>query len=190
MGVKKGFTLIELLAVIVILAIIALIAIPIVINMMGSSKESADDRSAEFYLDAVEQSIIHKNLTEDFSSNTCEVQSDGNLKCDDDVLLEIEIDNTKPTSGTFTFDEGNILTYEFYVNDKYYSNATKSSCFTTTEISNNNITGLEITRYNCKDEITNVIIPNTIDGKTIISIGTGAFLNTKRDVYIHPYLLF
>lgn len=37
----KGFTLIELLAVIVILAIIALIAVPIILDIIGSSKKSA-----------------------------------------------------------------------------------------------------------------------------------------------------
>ena len=52
---NKGFTLIELLAVIVVLAIIALIATPIVINMTGNAKDSSDERSAELYLNAVEQ---------------------------------------------------------------------------------------------------------------------------------------
>ena len=59
---KKGFTLIELLAVIVILAIIALIATPIVLNIINDSKESSLLRSAEFYLDAVEQSILRATL--------------------------------------------------------------------------------------------------------------------------------
>ena len=52
---NKGFTLIELLAVIVVLAIIALIVTPIVINMIGNAKDSSDERSAELYLNAVEQ---------------------------------------------------------------------------------------------------------------------------------------
>ena len=43
---KKGFTLIELLAVIVVLAIIALIATPIVMNIINSSKDSANKVSA------------------------------------------------------------------------------------------------------------------------------------------------
>ena len=63
---KKGFTLIELLAVIVILAIIALIATPIVLNIINDTKDSANLRSAEMYLDAVEQSIatgmLQKNM--------------------------------------------------------------------------------------------------------------------------------
>ena len=105
---NKGFTLIELLAVIVILAIIALIATPIVINMIGNSKESADERSSELYLDAVEQAVARKNLTEKFSPSTCDVQSDGNLKCDGDTLLEVQVENAKPTGGTIKFENGRI----------------------------------------------------------------------------------
>lgn len=41
MNLKKGFTLVELLAVIVILAVIATITVPIVINVIQNSKESA-----------------------------------------------------------------------------------------------------------------------------------------------------
>ena len=44
---NKGFTLIELLAVIVILAIIALIATPVILNIINSSREQANIRSAE-----------------------------------------------------------------------------------------------------------------------------------------------
>ena len=61
---RNGFTLIELLAVIVILAIIALIATPIVLNIINDTKESAQLRSAEFYLDAVETAVA-KQMMED-----------------------------------------------------------------------------------------------------------------------------
>lgn len=56
MNRNKGFTLIELLAVIVILAIIALIATPIVLGIINDTKESANKQSAEFIVNAVEQS--------------------------------------------------------------------------------------------------------------------------------------
>ena len=59
---KKGFTLIELLAVIVILAIIALIATPIVLNIIKESKDSATIRSANFYMDSVENSLAANML--------------------------------------------------------------------------------------------------------------------------------
>ena len=61
---NKGFTLIELLAVIVILAIIALIATPIILGIIKDAKEQSTKNSAYNYLDAVEQAIVRKNLTE------------------------------------------------------------------------------------------------------------------------------
>ncbi len=55
---KNGFTLVELLAVIVILAIIALIATPIVLSIIDDTKKSSMLRSAEMYLNGVENSIM------------------------------------------------------------------------------------------------------------------------------------
>lgn len=52
---NKGFTLIELLAVIVILAIIALIATPIVLGIIEDTKQSANEVSAQYIIDAVEK---------------------------------------------------------------------------------------------------------------------------------------
>ena len=183
---SKGFTLIELLAVIVVLAIIALIATPIVINIIGNSKESADDRSAELYLHAVEQAVAHKNLSGKFSPTTCEIQSDGNLKCDGDTLLEVQVENTKPTSGTITFERGKISDYTFEINSKEYTNVllTPDYCFETKDVEG----GVEITKYRCAKnmynedeilsdtEILDVIIPSTIGGKQVVSIGEGALL--------------
>ena len=85
---KKGFTLIELLAVIVILAIIALIATPIVLNIINKTKESASLRSAEFYLDAVENSIALSILNNKYiKDDEYQITSDG------DICLEGIVDN-------------------------------------------------------------------------------------------------
>ena len=107
---KKGFTLIELLAVIVILAIIALIATPIVLNIINDTKESAVFRSAEYYMEAVEQSIMKKSMDigSAYKPNKCIVQSNGDLLCDNEDILVIEVKGGKPTSGEITFKDGQI----------------------------------------------------------------------------------
>ena len=114
---KKGFTLIELLAVIVILAIIALIAVPIILNIIGSSKKSAVLRSGELYLKAVETAIARENLNNQFNPTTCVIGIDGNLTCDGDKTLTIEVNGSKPTSGTINLNKGKIITVESMILD-------------------------------------------------------------------------
>ena len=105
---KKGFTLIELLAVIVILAIIALIATPIVLNIIKDTKASASLRSAEYYLDAVEQSIMKMSMDtgKAYKPSVCVVKEDGNLLCDNKDTLKVEVKGEKPSSGEITFQKG------------------------------------------------------------------------------------
>ena len=107
---KKGFTLIELLAVIVILAIIALIATPIVLDIIKDSTQSANLRSAEMYLDAVEQAIsIEKMNNIKFNPNTCEVIEEGNLLCDNKDRIDIKVTGGVPKKGSIiTFEKGKI----------------------------------------------------------------------------------
>ena len=104
---KNAFTLIELLAVIVILAIIALIATPIVLNIIEDTKESAQLRSAEFYLDAVEQAIMRKNMNKPgtFKPTECEINDEGNLDCDGEEVL-VEVRGEVPIGGTIKFTNG------------------------------------------------------------------------------------
>ena len=106
---KNGFTLIELLAVIVILAIIALIATPIVLSIINDTKESAVIRSAEFYVDAVENKIMQENmkLGGKLNPKECIVNLEGNVTCDG-TPLEIEVNGDKPDSGSITFDRGRV----------------------------------------------------------------------------------
>ena len=59
---KKGFTLIELLGVIIILSVIALITVPIVIDMINSSRIKAQKRSIKLYGKAVENAVTNYYL--------------------------------------------------------------------------------------------------------------------------------
>ena len=49
---KKGFTLIELLAVIIILGLIAVITVPMMSDIIASSKQKAYDEQVKFIIDA------------------------------------------------------------------------------------------------------------------------------------------
>ena len=117
---KKGFTLIELLAVIVVLAIIALIAVPISLSIINSTKAKATLRTANFYLNAVKQSVAQKSLTlgDTYSPNVCEVKEDGNLLCDGTETLEVKVKGEKPSDGTITFEEGKITSISLNIDNK------------------------------------------------------------------------
>ena len=109
---KKGFTLIELLAVIVILAIIATIATPIVLGIINDTKKSATVQSARFYLDAAINAIMKENMNANGNLNPeqCVINSDGSMNCDEyATALEVEVEGQKPTSGTITLNQGDIV---------------------------------------------------------------------------------
>jgi len=109
---EKGFTLIELLAVIVILAIIALIAVPIILNIIGSSKKSSILRSGELYIKAVETAIARENLKTQYNPISCVIEVDGNLTCTDkdnnETKLTVEVNGSKPIAGTIELTNGKI----------------------------------------------------------------------------------
>ena len=106
---NKGFTLIELLAVIVILAIIALIATPIVLNIIKDAKESSTLRSADFYIDALENEIMLENTKQggSFNPNVCEINK-GKVLCDEKEI-NLKVNGEIPTSGSITFEEGKVI---------------------------------------------------------------------------------
>ena len=116
---KRGFTLIELLAVIVILAIIALIATPIVLSIIDETKNNASLRSAEFYLDAVEQSILMATLNNRTITDGVYNIIDGdiclNIDCTD--KLEVEVNGEKPGSGTISIQNGKIENIDIIIGD-------------------------------------------------------------------------
>jgi len=123
---KKGFTLIELLAVIVILAIIAVIAVPIVLNIINDSKESAVLRSAQFYLDGLEQSLLLSRLNNiKVQDDVYSIMQDGNIcigefkdnTCDGDIL-KVEMDGEVPTEGTIKIKNGEVSKIDITISNK------------------------------------------------------------------------
>lgn len=132
---SKGFTLIELLAVIVILAIIALIATPIVLNIINDAKESATLRSANFYLDGVEMSVLTAKLEnkvikdgiynilesgniclEEYDSNTKTCKDSDNTPDNNELIVNVKGD--KPSSGTVTITAGQIGNISLSLSDR------------------------------------------------------------------------
>ena len=109
---KKGFTLIELLAVIVVLAIIALIATPIVMNTIKNAKKGAAERSADNYIKQVETAVAETKLeNKSVPNGTYDIDGNGNLTGAGlpDGKLEINMSGNKPTSGTVTISNGEVL---------------------------------------------------------------------------------
>ena len=120
---KRGFTLIELLAVIVILAIITLIATPIVLNIINETKESADLRSVEFYMDAVEQAIMKAQLNGKQMGGTYNISEDGSLclidsECTDANKIIVEVKGDVPNSGSIDIENGTIKDIFIELNEK------------------------------------------------------------------------
>ena len=73
---NKGFTLIELLAVIVILAVIALIAVPIILNVIDTSKKGALKDSAYGIIESADL-YLAKNMGQ--MTETTEFECEKNI---------------------------------------------------------------------------------------------------------------
>ena len=130
---KKGFTLIELLAVIVILAILALITVPIVLKLVNNARRDSSVRSAENYLDGVKKAVMNDAINSEAEIDECEIQSDGNLICNGNVPLTIDVDGKKPTSGTINFSGGTISDVTDIRFGKYYISGEVQSLVATTK---------------------------------------------------------
>ena len=82
---KKAFTLIELIAVLVILEILSLIIVPIVLNIVSKTKNSANKRSVDAYGKSIEIAISSYLLeTGDFpnSLDDLKIEYNGEIVCE------------------------------------------------------------------------------------------------------------
>lgn len=135
---KKGFTLIELLAVIVILSIVAVITIPVIGGVINTGRESALEKSTNFYI---------KELETNFSEWVIEgvpleyQNTDGYAIFDVRKLNKVlKLEGTVPESGsvkinndysasnyyygfvieaTLNYEGGYVVTYTYNTDDNY-----------------------------------------------------------------------
>lgn len=95
---KKGFTLVELLAVIVILSIVAVITIPVIGGVVNTGRESALEKSTNFYIKELETKfsewVINGIPLEHESADGCAIFDVRKLN----KVLKLE--GTIPESGT------------------------------------------------------------------------------------------
>lgn len=178
---KKGFTLVELLAVLVILAIVALIAVPIVLNLISSSKQSANERSAELYIDAVEKALIEKNLEGRFEPTECTIENSV-ITCDGETL-DVVIKGQAPVSGTIllknsTVQPGTILHFQDYTAELNSNNKILLSKALPCSIVSGNVNtiGSEVA---CGDE--HFYITSTDQENNTVTMITKWFVETKTN---------
>ena len=102
---RKGFTLVELLAVIVILAIIALITVPIIMNVVESSRKSSATSSAYGYIKGVNITYANELLL----GNNFELE--GTLLVDENGNIDghkVDVEGTTIKGGYLTYNNGKI----------------------------------------------------------------------------------
>lgn len=112
---RKGFTLIELLAVIVILAIIALIATPMILGVIDTAKRSSAKTSAQYYVEAVEKSLMISQLTTTYNVSSGDVYTVNGKTLtkstgadNSSATITVDYKGDAPT-GTITFGTGGTI---------------------------------------------------------------------------------
>ena len=197
---KNAFTLIELLAVIVIISIIALIAIPIILNVINDSKENAFKESINGIVDSamLESTLIIKDeeLLYKYENNNW---GESKLNIDGKIPRYVEVKVNKEGKVRYAITDGfycamkeydneiNIKRISSENNDKKVEEQyckldaaipTDASCFEYSEQS----TYIIINDYKCFSKnsyglpvITNLVIPEKINGKNVTEIDSSAF---------------
>ena len=174
---RNAFTLIELLAVIVILAVILVISIPRILDVIETSKKDSFKNAAQLIADSAEKKYVENKLNNIDEEITCENVS--KLSKEDYESCKITFDNEGNAKVTI---EG-----KGKFKDLAICNGTKTSV----ELSDTCSTdvkyfayeevegGISITGYSIEGGV-DVVIPEKINGKTVVGISSNAF--TTRGV--------
>lgn len=179
---KKGFTLVELLAVFVVLAIIAGIAIFYMNNVKTTFTKSVYEQSVKNILTAA-QNYYAANADSSFPSNGLSV-TDNDLQAENKSSLTGGMIYYNSVTGKL---EAKNITSDDYcangpIDDLIITEgacpSTDLACFTYEDNANNGvtITGFDYSNSACKGF---VVVPETIDGKTVNEIGFAAFADVE-----------
>ncbi len=107
---NEGFTLVELLAVILILAFIAIIAVPIIINIIAEAKYSSTKLSVEYYLDAIEKSLLNNEVIGGKSNDGIyTIKNNGKLISNIDNEIYISYDGNGLEEGIVQIENGKVI---------------------------------------------------------------------------------
>lgn len=128
---NKAFTIVELLMVIVLLAIVALIAVPMIQNLVMDAKTRTNKLNTQKYIETVQLTLEKRQLKERQPITRCTIYDNkGNLKCNDNQIVELSFKGSIPSSGTLNIEEVKVkeavITFERGMNSIYYDSKTSS----------------------------------------------------------------
>lgn len=209
---KKGFTLIELIATILIIAILSVIAIPVVSKYIETSRRKTFVTNANIAIEAFRNDLISSLTTEDTTMTLAELNSIVEKPLIESPYGN-EYENSSKLY--VTFDEENIPTYSIVLydtegngifnnyggvitpvdeNDIDPSNVNRNIIGITTvmyslpTVSNTafGLSGGSISWYNSEIGGNIAVIPSSIGGTTITSIGSWAFMDDSLIAVVFP----
>ena len=167
---KKAFTLIELLGVLILLAVIALITFPIIDKTLSNAKNEAYERQKENIIEAARLYVTENgNYSTEKEKLYFQTMMDAGFLKDGDILDPR--DSSKEMPGCVIYNWNNSKNQYIFEYDESCVAPTQGECF----IYKNYEEGVEITGYDNTCGGMDVVLPKSIDGKDIISIGEHAF---------------
>lgn len=207
---RKGFTLIELLAIIVILAIIAVITVPIILNIIETSRKGAATDSAYGYTDAVEK-FYTSNLFEnrDLKLNGAYVIDDGEISGTSFNNVQVPTSGNVPTQGVLFYLNNRLINGCLVLNDyqveysdgkfnaelkgdcSSFYEATDDACFQYTDNGDGTAT---ITSYLCgtgtEDAELSPVVPYRLGGLNVTTLAIGSLASKGlNSVTLPPTLI-